>query len=249
MRVQHGGDEPSVAIGVAVGKMLTPAGELMRRADTALLAAKRMSSQIRVHSPELDLATLDTRGGHRQANLASSLAAAVDAKDGGGYDHSGTVADLAADIAALVGCPREQIERVRLAGLLHDVGYLDVDDAIFAKDEPPTDAEWDEIASHAERGARILSRCGFGEIATWVRHHHERMDGEGYPDGCAGDAIPLESRILHVADAYEAMTRGHSYQPRMTAEAALAELERLSGTQFDPLCVAALRRTTVAQAA
>ena len=104
------------------------------------------------------------------------------------------------------------------------------------------DAEWDEIASHAERGARILARCGFGEIAIWVRHHHERIDGEGYPDGFAGDAIPLESRILHVADAYEAMTRGHSYQPRMTAEAAMAELERLSGTQFDPQCVAALRR-------
>ena len=133
---------------------------------------------------------------------------------------------------------------MRLAGLLHDVGYLDVDDAIFAKDEPPTDAEWDEIASHAEHGARILARCGFGEIATWIRHHHERMDGEGYPDGFAGEAIPLESRILHVADAYEAMTRGHSYQPRMTAEAALAELERLSGAQFDPQCVAALRRTS-----
>ena len=102
---------------------------------------------------------------------------------------------------------------MRTAGLLHDVGYLDVDDEIFAKGSRPSDAEWDEIASHAERGARILARCGFGEIATWVRHHHERVDGEGYPDGFAGEAIPLESRILHVADAYEAMTRGHSYQP------------------------------------
>jgi diguanylate cyclase (GGDEF)-like protein/putative nucleotidyltransferase with HDIG domain len=250
MRVQHGGDDPSVAIGVAVGEMLTSTDDLVRRADTALLAAKRMTSQIRVHSPELDLATLDRRGGgHRQADLASSLAAAVDAKDGGGYDHSGTVAELAAGIAEVVGFAREQVERVRLAGLVHDVGYLDVDDAIFAKDEAPTHAEWAEIASHAERGARILSRCGFGEIATWVRHHHERMDGEGYPDGLAGEAIPLESRVLHVADAYEAMTRGHNYQPRMTAEAALAELERLSGTQFDPVCVAGLRRTAVAEAA
>jgi putative nucleotidyltransferase with HDIG domain len=203
-----------------------------------------MTSQIRVHSPELDIATLATRGGHRQSDLAAALAAAVDAKDGGGYDHSGTVAHLAADIAELVGLSREQCERVRMAGRLHDVGYLDVDDAIFAKGEPPTDAEWDEMASHAERGARILERCGFGEIATWVRHHHERMDGGGYPDGVAGEAIPIEARILHVADAYEAMTRGHSYQPRMTAEAALAELERQAGAQFDPHCVAALRRST-----
>ena len=245
MRVQHGNGGPSVAVGVALGETLTPSTDLIRRADTALLAAKRMSSQIRVHSPELDIATLEPGGGgaSRQGDLARALAAAVDAKDGGGYYHSGTVADLAAGIAELVGLADEQVERVRLAGLLHDVGYLDVDDAIFAKDDPPTEAEWDEIASHAEHGARILARCGFGEIATWVRHHHERMDGEGYPDGFAGETIPLESRILHVADAYEAMTRGHSYQPRMTAEAALAELERLSGAQFDPHCVAALRRT------
>jgi diguanylate cyclase (GGDEF)-like protein/putative nucleotidyltransferase with HDIG domain len=251
MRLQHGGNAPSVAVGVAVGEMRSPTDDLVRRADTALLAAKRMSSQIRVHSPELDMTSLPTiGGGRRQDVLASSLAAAVDAKDGDGYDHSGTVADLAGAIAELIGLPRERVVQVRTAGLLHDVGYLDVDDQIFAKGEPPTQAEWDEVASHAERGARILARCGFGEIATWVRHHHERVDGEGYPDGFAGEAIPLESRILHVADAYEAMTRGHSYQPRMTAEAAIAELERLAGSQFDRQCVAALRRSTaVAQAA
>jgi HD-GYP domain-containing protein (c-di-GMP phosphodiesterase class II) len=156
------------------------------------------------------------------------------------------VADLAGDIGEFVGLSLEQIELVRTAGLLHDVGYLDIDDAILAKGEAPTDAEWNEIASHAERGARILARCGFGEIAEWVLHHHERIDGGGYPDGLAGDAIPLEARILHVADAYEAMTRGRSYQPRMTGEAALAELERLGGAQFDARCVAALRRTTAA---
>jgi diguanylate cyclase (GGDEF)-like protein/putative nucleotidyltransferase with HDIG domain len=249
MRVQHGGDEPSVAVGVAVGELRTPTADLMRRADTALLAAKRMTSQIRVHSPELDIASLETMGGRRQGDLATALAAAVDAKDGDGYDHSRTVAELAAGIAALVGLSRDQAEQVRIAGLLHDVGYLDVDDLIFAKGEEPTDAEWDELAAHAERGARILARCGFGEIATWVRHHHERVDGAGYPGGLAGDAIPLESRVLHVADAYEAMTRGHSYQTRMTAEAALAEIERLAGSQFDTQCVAALRRSTAAEQA
>ena len=169
MRVQHGGDDPSVAVGVAVGEPRSPAGDLMRRADTALLAAKRMTSQIRVHSPELDLAALEPLGnGRRQDDLAVALAAAVDAKDGDGYDHSRSVADLAGDIGEMVGLSLEQIELVRTAGLLHDVGYLDVDDAILAKGEPPTDAEWDELASHAERGARLLARCGFGEIAEWV---------------------------------------------------------------------------------
>jgi diguanylate cyclase (GGDEF)-like protein/putative nucleotidyltransferase with HDIG domain len=250
MRVQHGGDEPSVAVGVAVGELRTPTSDLMRRADTALLAAKRMTSQIRVHSPELDIETLQPSGGRRQDDLTTALAAAVDAKDGDGYDHSRTVADLASSMAELVGLSREQAERLRMAGMLHDVGYLDVDDEIFAKGEQPTDAEWDELASHAERGARILSRCGFGEIAVWVRHHHERMDGKGYPGGLSGEEIPIEARVLHVADAYEAMTRGHSYQTRMTSDAALAELERLAGSQFDPQCVAALRRSTArAQAA
>jgi diguanylate cyclase (GGDEF)-like protein len=244
MRVQHGGEGPSVAVGVAVGEMSSASDDLTRRADMALLAAKRMSSQIRVHSPELDLATLETRGVRRHDDLAAALAAAVDAKDGDGYDHSGTVAELAADIAGYVGLPHGHVARVRLAGLLHDVGYLDVDDAIFAKNEPPSEAEWAELAAHPERGARLLANCGFGEIATWVRHHHERVDGEGYPDGFAGESIPLESRILHVADAYEAMTRGRRYQQRMTAEEALAELERLAGAQFDPQCVAALRRST-----
>jgi diguanylate cyclase (GGDEF)-like protein/putative nucleotidyltransferase with HDIG domain len=245
MRVQHGGDGPSVAVGVAVGEMLGAAGDLMRRADTALLAAKKMSSQIRVHSPELDLAALEpAASGRRQDDLAVALAAAVDAKDGDGYDHSRCVADLAGDIAEMVGLSLEQVELVRRAGLLHDVGYLDVDDGIFAKGEPPSDAEWEELASHAERGARLLARSGFGEIAEWVRHHHERIDGDGYPHGLSGDAIPIEARILHVADAYEAMTRGRSYQPRMTGNAALAELERLAGSQFDARCVAALRRTT-----
>ena len=250
MRVQHGGDGPSVAVGVAVGELRTPTSDLTRRADTALLAAKRMTSQIRVHSPELDIETLKPAGGRRQDDLTAALAAAVDAKDGDGYDHSRTVADLASSMAELVGLSRDEAERVRMAGMLHDVGYLDVDDEIFAKGEQPSDAEWDELASHAERGARILGRCGFGEIAVWVRHHHERMDGQGYPGGLAGEDIPIESRILHVADAYEAMTRGHSYQTRMTSDAALAEIERLAGTQFDPQCVAALRRTTArAQAA
>ena len=222
----------------------------MRRADTALLAAKRMTSQIRVHSPELDVATLETprraqagrprRGARRRRRRQGRrrLRPQRHRRRPGGR-HGRARRPLA----------RAGASACALAGLLHDVGYLDVDDAIFAKDEPPTDAEWNEIASHAERGARILDRCGFGEIATWVRHHHERLDGEGYPDGLAGEDIPIESRILHVADAYEAMTRGHSYQPRMTAEAALAELERLAGTQFDPQCVAALRRRAAGRTA
>ena len=122
-----------------------------------------------------------------------------------------------------------------MAGLLHDVGYLDVDDSIFAKDEQPTDEEWDELASHAERGARILSRCGFGEIAEWVRHHHERIDGDGYPDGLEGDADP--ARVPH--PARRRRLRGHDARPQLPApydrRAALAELERLPARSSTPV--------------
>ena len=252
MRVQHGGDAPSVAVGVAVGEMRCPAGDLMRRADTALLAAKRMTSQIRVHSPELDLATLEPiTGGRRQDDLAVALAAAVDAKDGDGYDHSRSVADLAGDIGEMVGLSLDQIELVRTAGLR-------------ARRRLPRrrrrDLRQGRAADRRRVGrARLARRAGGAHPRPlWIRR--DRRVGSppprahrwraAIPTDSRGDAIPLEARILHVADAYEAMTRGRSYQTRMTGEQALAELERLSGTQFDARCVAALRRATApAQAA
>ena len=222
----------------------------MRRADTALLAAKRMTSQIRVHSPELDIATLEPiAGGRRQDDLAAALAAAVDAKDGDGYDHSRTVADLAGDIAELVGLSLDQVELVRMAGLLHDVGYLDVDDEIFAKGEQPTDAEWDELASHAERGARILARCGFGEIADVgpppSRAHgrrglSRRARRRRHPDR---GPHPARRRRLRGDDARPQLPDAHDRR-RGARRAGAAG----SGTQFDPHCVAALRRTTAPRA-
>ena len=136
------------------------------------------------------------------------------------------------------------IGRLRLAGLLHDVGKIGITDTILQKPGPLTDDEFAVMMTHTRLGHAIVSAAERPIEAGWILHHHERIDGGGYPDGLAGDAIPLEARILHVADAYEAMTRGRSYQIRMTGEQALAELERLSGTQFDARCVAALRRTT-----
>ena len=191
-----------------------PTGDLMRRADTALLAAKRMTSQIRVHSPELDLATLEPP--RRAAGRTTSPSRWRPRSTPRTATATTTAAPWPTSrptSARWSACRCEQVERVRTAGLLHDVGYLDVDDAIFAKDEPPTDAEWDEIASHAERGrphpgALRLRRDRRRGSATTT----SASTAAAIPTGCAGDAIPLESRILHVADAYEAMTRGRSYQ-------------------------------------
>ncbi|MEA2340519.1 MAG: hypothetical protein QOG11_596, partial [Solirubrobacteraceae bacterium] len=131
---------------------------------------------------------------------------------------------------------------LRLAAMLHDVGKVRVPEAILRKPDPLTAAEWEEIARHPVVGAEIVARVeGLDEIGPWIRHSHERIDGDGYPDGLRGEDIPAASRILLVADAYDAMTSDRSYRRALPAEAAMAELERHTGTQFDPACVAALR--------
>jgi HD-GYP domain-containing protein (c-di-GMP phosphodiesterase class II) len=126
--------------------------------------------------------------------------------------------------------------------MLHDVGKVRVPEAILRKPAPLTESEWLEIAKHPVVGAEIVARVeGLAEIGPWIRHSHERLDGGGYPDGLCGEDIPPASRILLVADAFDAMTSDRSYRLAMAPDAAMAELERHSGTQFDPSCVAALR--------
>jgi HD-GYP domain-containing protein (c-di-GMP phosphodiesterase class II) len=128
------------------------------------------------------------------------------------------------------------------AGVLHDLGKLAVPDAILHKPDRLTDAEWAEIRRHPEVGARILENAGLHRIAGWVRAHHERVDGGGYPNGLNADQIPLEARILAVADAYEAMVADRPYRAGMEPEEAGAELLRCAGTQFDEAVVDAFLR-------
>ena len=128
---------------------------------------------------------------------------------------------------------------MRVAGGLNDIGKLALPDELLAKAGPLSEAERRTVERHPQIGYRILSSLGVDPVATWVLHHHERWDGGGYPSRLAGEEIPLGSRILFVADAYEAMTTDQSWRPRMTSRAALAELERCAGTQFDPDVVAA----------
>jgi HD-GYP domain-containing protein (c-di-GMP phosphodiesterase class II) len=131
---------------------------------------------------------------------------------------------------------------LRLAGLLHDVGKIGISDAILQNPGPLTPEEYDVMKTHAPIGHGIVWASDLREQAEWILHHHERVDGTGYPDGLAGDEIPLESRIILVADAFEALTSDRPYRPGRTEGAALAEIERGAGTQFDPACVDALAR-------
>jgi HD-GYP domain-containing protein (c-di-GMP phosphodiesterase class II) len=136
----------------------------------------------------------------------------------------------------------DRTESIRMAGLLHDVGKIGIRDAILLK---PGKLERDEfmvMRRHSELGRAIIAGAGLTELADWVCHLHERWDGDGYPEGLKGAGIPLESRILHVADALETMTCPRAYREPMSAEEALVELERHAGTQFDPAVVSVIVR-------
>ncbi len=165
------------------------------------------------------------------------LAETLDMRDAGTARHSRTVGAYARQTALALGMAEGRVERIHAAGVLHDLGKLGIADAILHKPGPLDQAEWREIMRHPEIGARILEHAGLPDIADWVRAHHERVDGGGYPKGTVGDQIPLEARILAVADAYEAMIADRPYRAGMPALSACEELVRCSGTQFDPAVV------------
>ena len=139
-----------------------------------------------------------------------------------------------------MGLDLETVEQVRLAGLLHDLGKIAIPDRILQKPGKLDPDELRVMREHPELGCRLLEGLGVSPVDRWIRHHHEWWDGSGYPLGLAGDEIPLGSRIILVADAFDAMTSDRVYRAAGTAEAAIAELRRRSWTQFDARVVAAL---------
>ncbi|MDA0137262.1 bifunctional diguanylate cyclase/phosphohydrolase [Solirubrobacter deserti] len=233
----------SATAGIAEAEALRPRDEVIREADMALLRAKALRQHAAIYTlemdPDGDAPGVDER--HTQT-LASALARAVDAKDSYTRSHCQTVSELAALIATELGFTGDRLVRMRLAGLLHDVGKIGVPDMILNKPAALTDDEYRVMQAHSVLGYEIVQAAGLSEEAQWVRHHHERVDGRGYPDGLVGDAIPLESRIILVADAYEAMTSDRPYRPAPGQAFAVEELQRGAGTQFDTRVVQALRR-------
>ena len=174
-----------------------------------------------------------------------ALAEAVDAKDAYTRGHSERVGVYASKIAREMGFTKEFIERVYIAGLLHDVGKIGIRDAVITKPDKLTEGEYDEIKQHPTVGAKILEPVDFlSDIAPCVRHHHEWYDGStlGYPDRLSNDAIPLPSRIILVADTVEAMTSDRPYRKALPIDRVISELNKYSGSQFDPACAAAFLR-------
>ena len=222
--------------------------QLLQAADQALYVAKELGrDRTAIYRPEVTAQMLSNKDrslmradGYLSAMLV--LAEAVDLRDGGSAAHSETVGRYAEMIAAELGLDEERVERVKLAGVLHDIGKVGVPDEVLQKAGPLDDGEWEEMQKHCELGSRLLSGAGLEDIASWVLAHHERPDGTGYPAGLSRSEIPPEARILAVADAYEAMVADRCYRMGIGAERAREELENGAGTQFDPLVVEAFLR-------
>ena len=191
-------------------------------------------------------------GEHADLHLArffATLMERLDRRERDAARHAERVASLAADVAIALGLPERDLREIRLGALLHDVGKLAVPDEILRSPGPLTPLEWATMRRHPEAGERILApllaaagvtRASARGVLAIVRSHHERWDGAGYPDGLAGDGIPLGARVVAVADAFEAMLEHRPYrQPRARADA-VSEMADEASRQFDPECVASL---------
>ena len=236
----------TVSLGIAsFPKHGGTAEELMTGADRAVFAAKALgrdrtvifNSEIAANLLGEQTREAAMHEGHLAAVLV--LAETLDMRDAGTARHSQLVGRYARSIAAELGMPSDRVERMHLAGVLHDIGKIGIPDSILKKPGALEEHEWAEMRKHPELGARILEGAHLDDIAGWVLAHHERPDGLGYPVGLSGSQIPVEAKILAVVDAYEAMTNDRVYRPAMPETEARAELERWAGTQFDTEVVSA----------
>ena len=214
---------------------------LLPCADAALYTGKvNGRGRTTIYLPgtsERGLSRQDTEELARLRSLLSTLkalATAVDAKSRFTAGHSERVATYAVALAQSLGFEEERLDAIRQAALLHDVGKIGIRETILTKEMPLNLEEMEEMQRHSELGRAMLSGAGMPELARWVNHLHERFDGDGYPYGLAGREIPVESRILHVADALDHMTRPSALRRDRPLREALAEMSYCSGTRVDP---------------
>ncbi len=214
--------------------------EIISCADAALYRAKQtgrnrtcLSSD--VVKPATPLVSVELEARSRALSIIYALAATVDAKDHYTYGHSRKVSDYAVAMSEAMGLSQERIDIIRAAGLLHDIGKVGIPDSILNKKGTLSDEEWGLIKDHPKLGVEILRHViDLVNCLPVILHHHERYDGTGYPAGLKGDNIPLEARILAVADAFDAITSPRPYREQLPSQQAFDELRRCVGTQFDP---------------
>jgi diguanylate cyclase (GGDEF)-like protein len=216
------------------------AAALKTCADLALYQSKNEGrNRLCVFDPRHQELTKPALYGSR-LHAAEKLVALVDARDAYVGRHSAAVAQVVEAIGRTLGLDELEVQQLRIAGLLHDLGKIGVPDRILNKPGSLDAAEEELMRKHPQFGFDLLDGYDLAPIDMWILHHHERWDGGGYPVGLAGEQIPFGSRIILVADAFEAMTTERVYAPAISPEAAMQELRKHSGTQFDPLVVGAL---------
>ena len=201
------------------------------------LDKRRLEIENREYQQHLEQRVEEQARSIREAfvNSITALANALEAKDNYTSGHSYGVTELAVGLAREFHMAEDDIEKIRLAGLLHDIGKIGVKEAILNKPGRLTEEEYQHVKTHPDVGVHILDPVvEDGEILELVRHHHERYDGAGYPGGLKGKKIPLGARIMAVADAYNAMVSERPYRRALSHKEACAELERFKGTQFCP---------------
>jgi diguanylate cyclase (GGDEF)-like protein len=214
--------------------------DMVESADRALYSAKRSGkncTKVAGGAPAFDGAG---RALASMTPVVGTLLAALRMRAPWMADHSVRVAELATQIGSVLEMKVFELERLRLTGLLHDVGMLAVPDEILLKTDPLSEDDWDSIRSHAANGFQLIADAVHEDVADAVLSHHEQMDGEGYPRGLAGDDIPLFARVVLVADAYDAMVSDRPHRASMTSEEALSELRAHAGSRFDPDVVRAM---------
>jgi diguanylate cyclase (GGDEF)-like protein/putative nucleotidyltransferase with HDIG domain len=239
-----GGQRVTLSIGVCEVNEGEAAEQLVERVDRLLYSAKRHGRDMvwRYDRPSEALADVGmpvplARG--QAAAAVRALARAIDLKDASTRQHSDRVAELAVRLAETLGWPPERCELMRQAAVVHDVGKVAVPDSILLKPGRLTADEHAVIRRHAELGAQIAAEIFSPEQTSWLRSHHERFDGTGYPDGLAADEIPDGAQILAVSDAYDVMVSDRRYARALEPTEALDELRRYAGTQFAPEAVEA----------
>ncbi len=237
----------TVSVGVScMPEQAHDAAELVEQARSAVIWARRHGGDRSfVYDRGVAESLVETERAERARDESliaslSALAATVDARQPGARGHSDRVARVASILAAEVGLAGPWAEQVRVAALLHDIGKVGVDDDILAREGPLEPHERDEMRRHAEIGHRMLAGGVPEPVREWVLRHHERVDGTGYPDGLAGDDIPLPARIIAVADAYDALLSDRPRSPARDVHEVLEELMRGAGTRFDAAVVEAL---------